>query len=89
MVIPRQARRVYFPAFRTTAWEEVELPEPAALGPQEVLVRVRCSVVSAGTELAVFGGTHTINPRTVGGLGCWTPNVCSWSPSPAAEAPRP
>jgi threonine dehydrogenase-like Zn-dependent dehydrogenase len=58
MAIPRRARRVYFPAFHSTAWEEVELPEPAALGPQEVLLRVGCSVVSAGTELAVFGGTH-------------------------------
>src|SRR5579885_3014953 len=34
---------------------EVELPPPA---PNQILVRTECSAVSAGTELAVWTGTH-------------------------------
>ena len=34
---------------------EVELPDPA---PNQILVAADCSAVSAGTELAVYTGTH-------------------------------
>ena len=55
---PTHARRIVFPAFRQVVWEDVPLPAPDALRPQEVLYRAVCSVVSAGTELAVFSGSH-------------------------------
>jgi 2-desacetyl-2-hydroxyethyl bacteriochlorophyllide A dehydrogenase len=38
-----------------TAIREVDLPAP---GPQQILVETACSCVSAGTELAVYTGTH-------------------------------
>jgi threonine dehydrogenase-like Zn-dependent dehydrogenase len=62
---PTNARRVVFPAFREAAWEDVPLAAPDALGPHEVLYRAVCSMVSAGTELGVFAGTH-IGFRTPG-----------------------
>lgn len=65
MTIPKVARRVYFPAFKETAWEEVALPGAGELEAHEAVVRVMCSVVSAGTELAIFGGTH-VGFRTAG-----------------------
>src|SRR4029077_3048057 len=41
-------------AYKTNV-REVELPQPAA---NQVLVRTEVSAVSAGTELAVYTGTH-------------------------------
>ncbi len=38
-----------------TAVREVELPDPA---PNQILVQTEASAISAGTELAVFTGTH-------------------------------
>ena len=54
--VPTQATRVVFPAIRTAAWEQVSLPE--TLQPTEVLVRTVRTAVSAGTEGAIYGGTH-------------------------------
>ena len=56
-----KARRVVFPAFGEAVWEEVEVPGlrgAPALGEKQVLIRTARTVVSAGTELAIFGGAH-------------------------------
>ena len=50
------ARRLVFRAIKDVDWESLALP--AALGPTEVLVRTARTVISAGTEIAVFSGTH-------------------------------
>jgi 2-desacetyl-2-hydroxyethyl bacteriochlorophyllide A dehydrogenase len=52
----RTARRVVFPEIRRAAWEEVELP--GELGPSEALLRAGCTAVSAGTEIAIYSGSH-------------------------------
>ena len=50
------ARRLVFRAIQDVDWETLALP--AELGPTEVLVRTARTVISAGTEVAVFSGTH-------------------------------
>lgn len=50
------ARRVVFPAIRQATWETVTLPE--ALAPKEVRVRAACTLISAGTEIAIYSGSH-------------------------------
>src|SRR6188474_849901 len=52
MVVARQA--VVTEPFKTTV-REVELPDPA---PNQILLAAEYSAVSAGTELAVYTGTH-------------------------------
>ncbi len=47
------ARGVVFTGARQVAMEERELPNP---GPEEVLIRTHCSLISTGTELSAFGG---------------------------------
>jgi 2-desacetyl-2-hydroxyethyl bacteriochlorophyllide A dehydrogenase len=49
------ARRAVVTEPQKTAIREVELPAPA---PNQVLVQTEVSAVSAGTELAVYTGTH-------------------------------
>jgi 2-desacetyl-2-hydroxyethyl bacteriochlorophyllide A dehydrogenase len=51
-------RRVVFPRVREAVWEAVEPPDAAQLGPTQVLVRVERTLVSAGTELAIYSGSH-------------------------------
>jgi 2-desacetyl-2-hydroxyethyl bacteriochlorophyllide A dehydrogenase len=53
---PREARRILFPEIRRVEWERVPLPE--RLAPREVLVRAACSLISAGTEIAAYSGSH-------------------------------
>ncbi|HEV2125752.1 MAG TPA: zinc-binding alcohol dehydrogenase [Chloroflexota bacterium] len=64
-----EARRIVFPAIRQAQWETYSVPaEPdagAALKPHEVLVRTACTLVSAGTEIAIYSGNH-IGFRTPG-----------------------
>ncbi len=51
-----RAKRLLFPEINRTAWEEFEAPEtPAAHG---VVARSICSLVSPGTELAIYTGAH-------------------------------
>ncbi|HVS37950.1 MAG TPA: alcohol dehydrogenase catalytic domain-containing protein, partial [Gemmataceae bacterium] len=50
-----KARQVVLTAPHAVAVREVELPDPA---PNQILVQTEASVVSAGTELAVYTGTH-------------------------------
>src|SRR5439155_10892568 len=49
------ARQVVLTGPKAVSVREVELPDPA---PNQILVRTEASVVSAGTELAVYTGTH-------------------------------
>jgi 2-desacetyl-2-hydroxyethyl bacteriochlorophyllide A dehydrogenase len=51
------AQRLLFPQIRQVVWEPFDLPDQPA--PHEILVQARCSLVSAGTELAIYTGTHT------------------------------
>lgn len=55
---PAAAQRIIFPEIRRAAWEEVALPPADRLGPDEVLVRATCTLVSAGTEIAIYSGSH-------------------------------
>ena len=55
---PTEGRRIYFPEVRKAVWERFPLPKPSGLEPDQLLVRAVCSAVSAGTELAVYSGTH-------------------------------
>lgn len=65
----RQARRIVFPEIRRAAWESYTVPAvPAAreaLGAHDVLVRMVSTLVSAGTEIAIYSGEH-IGFRTPG-----------------------
>jgi threonine dehydrogenase-like Zn-dependent dehydrogenase len=45
-----------FPEILRTVWEEFEVPEPPAT--HGVVARAICSLVSPGTELAIYTGTH-------------------------------
>jgi 2-desacetyl-2-hydroxyethyl bacteriochlorophyllide A dehydrogenase len=51
-----RARRLLFPAINRTAWEEFDVPEPPEA--HTVVARAICSLVSPGTELAIYTGTH-------------------------------
>ncbi len=51
-----RARRLLFPAVNRTTWEEFEIPEPPEA--HSVVARAICSLVSPGTELAIYTGTH-------------------------------
>src|SRR5262245_29166105 len=50
-----RARRVVISKAYEVAVQEIELPAP---GPNQVLVETAVSAISAGTELAVYTGTH-------------------------------
>lgn len=58
-----QARRLAFTGTRQAEWQEFELPEQP--GPHEVLIKTLWSAISAGTETAIYAGTH-IGFRTPG-----------------------
>ncbi len=55
--------RLVVPGPQQVRVEEYEIPEPA---PEQVLVRTEVSLVSAGTELAIYTGIHQglTNPKT-------------------------
>ena len=51
-----QARRLVCKAVRRIEWETFEIAaEPA---PHEVVVKSACSFISAGTEMAMYTGSH-------------------------------
>ncbi len=52
------ARRIVFPEVRRVACEEVPIPAPEGLRPHDLLIRTACSLVSAGTEIAIYSGSH-------------------------------
>src|SRR5947209_20131601 len=67
--MPTTTYRWVVPGQRQTRWETIELPPP---GPGQLLVRTEASLVSAGTELAIYTGIHQ---------GLTNPNV-SWPKYP-------
>ncbi|HIC89256.1 MAG TPA: zinc-binding alcohol dehydrogenase [Anaerolineae bacterium] len=62
-----QARRLVCKAIRHVEWETYDLPE--TLEPYQVLVKSACSLISAGTEIAVYSGSH---------IGFTLPNPPAW-----------
>lgn len=52
-----RARRLLCTAIGQIEWETFEIPEAPA--PHEVVVRTACSLISAGTELAMYSGSHS------------------------------
>jgi len=54
--MPITARRVVFPAIKHVEWDRLTLPD--TLQPTEVRVRTARTLVSAGTEIAIYSGTH-------------------------------
>src|SRR5207244_8430702 len=53
--MPIKTRQAIIAGPSQTGVQEVELPDP---GPKQILVATEVSAVSAGTELAVYTGTH-------------------------------
>ena len=51
-----QARRLVCKAIRQIEWETHELPETP--GPHEVIIKSAYSLISAGTEIAIYSGSH-------------------------------
>lgn len=51
------AKRLLFPQVRQVVWESFDLP--ATPEPYTIIVEAHCTLVSAGTELAIYTGTHT------------------------------
>lgn len=51
-----QARRLVCSAVRQVEWESFEIPETPE--PHQVVIKSACSLVSAGTEIAVYSGSH-------------------------------
>lgn len=54
--MPKAARRIVFPAIKEVTWEQVALSDE--LKPTEVLIKTSRTVVSAGTEIAIYSGSH-------------------------------
>ncbi|HXI16072.1 MAG TPA: zinc-binding dehydrogenase [Chloroflexota bacterium] len=52
------SRRIVFPTIRHAAWEDLAAPKPELLGPRQVLLRTAATLVSAGTEIAIYSGSH-------------------------------
>ena len=50
------AKRVVFPEIKRAEWESVTLP--AELGPNQLRIRTTRTLVSAGTEIAIYSGSH-------------------------------
>jgi 2-desacetyl-2-hydroxyethyl bacteriochlorophyllide A dehydrogenase len=51
-----QARRLVCKAIRQVEWKTWEIPEMPE--PHEVLIKSACSLISAGTEIAIYSGSH-------------------------------
>lgn len=50
------AKRLLFPQIRQVTWESFDVPTPP--DPHSVVVETRCSLISVGTELAIYTGRH-------------------------------
>jgi 2-desacetyl-2-hydroxyethyl bacteriochlorophyllide A dehydrogenase len=51
-----KTRRLKFPAVGQVEWETADIP--TGLDPYTVVIRARKSLISVGTELAIFSGSH-------------------------------
>jgi 2-desacetyl-2-hydroxyethyl bacteriochlorophyllide A dehydrogenase len=49
-------KRLLFPEVRKAQWENIDFPDQ--LGPYEFITKTHYSLVSVGTELALYSGTH-------------------------------
>jgi 2-desacetyl-2-hydroxyethyl bacteriochlorophyllide A dehydrogenase len=54
--MPIAARRIAFTAIKQVEWDQVSLADE--LGPTEARVRAERTLVSAGTEIAIYSGSH-------------------------------
>src|SRR5688572_5792370 len=54
--MPLTARRAVFPRIKKVEWESLELPD--TLQPTQVRIRTARTLVSAGTEIAIYSGSH-------------------------------
>lgn len=50
------AQRLYFPQIKQVRWETVDVSLPPA--PHTVVAETLCSLISVGTELAIYTGSH-------------------------------
>ncbi len=50
------AKRIYFPQVKQAEWQSFEVPNPP--DPFTVVAETRCSLISVGTEMAIYSGTH-------------------------------
>jgi len=66
-----QARRLFCTAVRQVEWETFEIPD--ALEPHQVVIKSACSLISAGTEIAIYSGSH---------IGFTIPNPPEWLKCP-------
>lgn len=62
-----QARRLVCKAIRQIEWETLEIPEMPE--PHQVVIKSACSLISAGTEISVYSGSH---------IGYTLPNPPAW-----------
>ena len=51
-----KAKRLICPAFHQLEWQSFDIPQDP--GPREVVIRSACSLISVGTEIAVYNGSH-------------------------------
>jgi 2-desacetyl-2-hydroxyethyl bacteriochlorophyllide A dehydrogenase len=61
------SRRLVCTAVRQVAWQPFEIPDSP--GPHQVIIESACSLISAGTEVAVYSGSH---------IGFTIPNPPDW-----------
>jgi len=62
-----RVRKLVCKGIRHVAWEPHDISETP--GPREVLIKSACSLISAGTEMAIYGGSH---------IGFSIPNPPEW-----------
>ena len=62
-----QAKRLFCTAVRQVKWETFAIPDPPE--PHQVVVKSACSLISAGTEIAIYSSSH---------IGFTIPNPPEW-----------
>jgi len=65
--VSARAKRLFCTGLRQVEWHAFEVPETP--GPHEVIVKATCSLISAGTETAIYSGSH---------IGFSSPNPPEW-----------
>ena len=69
-----QARRLFCSAVREVEWRPFEVPDIPE--PHHVVIKAACSLISAGTELAIYSGSH---------IGFTIPNPPEWLKFPIGQ----
>ena len=62
-----QAKRLFCTAVRQVEWQTFEVPDTPE--PHQVVIKSACSLISAGTEIAIYSGSH---------IGFTLPNPPEW-----------